>query len=388
MDEERPGQGRVGNSAAADRGEGAASEGRLAQGAALWDAFSVIDYRFFHLSPPKATYGLAIGIFVVILLAWPVLGTGQDAESETAGWRGGFAQPVPVIPEIGLWADAMSELGYGARPGLLLWWGLEPGNGDVGADAVDWAKYTFRVRVEILDEDGDRVAKGEELIDPLHKDDLAARGGFPTSEHLVIDRPGKYRARLEAYPLMTAEEAGLDSVPRGMVEVDVVVAERSLSNDARWLISDLLFLDTLENWLPGSHSERTWYEWVIYPNVPRSYAADSSGALVAFEIERGEELVDRCNRRNCRVVISVLDGSGGIIEHVMRQVPKEGSVSAYVVPIQTVGLEPGNYLAQVEVFEGGDKIVSVSRPFGIRKSELTEVVQEEDAPTPASVTGP
>jgi hypothetical protein len=335
---------------------------------------------FSNFSPRKCSCQWAIGFFAVVLLVWPGVVSGQQAESGAGGWRGGFAEPVAVIPEIGLWADAMSELGYGARPGLLVWWGLEPGTAVSAAGGVDWSKYTFRVRVEILDEDGDRVAKSEELIDPLEKNDVAASGGFPTAEHLVIDRPGKYRARLEAYPLMAAEDAGLDSVPRGVVEIDVLVADRSRANGADWLMSDLLFLDTLESWLPGSHSKRTWYEWVIYPNVPRSYAPDSSGALVAFEIDRGDELVARCTRRNCRVVISVLDEVGGIIEHVMRQVPKEESVGAYVVPIQTIDLEPGRYYAQVEVFEAGNRILGVSRQFEIRERELAAAEDKESTP--------
>jgi hypothetical protein len=312
---------------------------------------------------------LVLGVLLAALVMWPGMAPADEADSTAAGWRGGFGQPVSVIPEIGLWADALSELGYGARPGLLVWWGFGPVSGDSEAAgaALDWSKYTFRIRVEILDAIGKRVAKAEELIDPLERVDLTARGGFPTADHLVIDKPGEYRARLEAYPLIDAEEAGLDSVPRGIAEVDVRIARRSRTDGDDWLISDLLFLDAIENWLPGSHSERTWYEWVVYPNVPRSFLPDSSGAMVAFEIERGDELVPRCVLRSCRVVISVLDAEGGIVQQAMRQVPDEGSVSAYVVPFQTIDLEPGSYDAQVEVYEAGNRILTVSRSFGVRE---------------------
>lgn len=352
----------------------------------MWDAFFVIDSRFVHLSPPQRSSWPVLGVFALALLLWPGGAAGQGADSSAVGWRGGFVEPVAVIAEIGLWADAMSELGYGARPGLLVWWGLEPETVAAGSPlgGVDWRKYTFRIRVEVFSQDGRRVAKAEELIDPLEKTDIAPRGGFPTAEHLVIDTPGKYRARLEAYPLMEAAEAGLDSVPRGVVETDVIVAERALGNSADWLISDLLFLDSIEDWVPGSHSERTWYEWVIYPNVARVFSPDSSGALVAFEIERGDEIVPRCVRSHCRVVITVIDDNGGIVEQAMRQVPEATSVSAYVVPIRTVGLEPGRYHTRVEIFEAGDRIFSVSRPFEIREGAM---VGNDDPPAPAEGSG-
>jgi hypothetical protein len=344
----------------------------------VWDAFFVKDIK---LPPPKPVNHLAMGILAAALLAaCPWSAWAAPADTAETGWRGGFSQPVPVIPEIGLWADAMTELGYGTRAGLLVWWGLDPSTAVEGSAAaeVDWSQITFRVRVEVFDLEGNRVEKSEKLIDPPESDEFSSRGGFPAAEHVVMDLPGRYRARIEAYPLISAEEVGLDSVPRGVVEVDAKVAERSISGGPEWLISDLMFLDALEDWVPGSPSERTWYEWIIFPSVPRSFVPDSAGAYVAFEIERGEELVPLCARRHCRVVISILDEHGGIVQQALRQVPEAASVSAYVVPFETINMHPGRYHARVEVFEGGSQILSVSRAFATHEGKEMPAREDED----------
>jgi hypothetical protein len=317
---------------------------------------------------------------VALAVAWSAPASAEVADSADASWHGGFDEAVPVISEIGLWADALTELGYGERAGLLVWWGLDTATATAGSAAagVDWSKVTFRVRMELLDQEGERVAASQLLVDPLGDDEGLARGGFPVATHLFVKYPGRYLARLEAYPLISPAEAGLDSVPRGLVEVEALVAAGSATG-AEWQISDLLFVSSLEDWVTGSPADRTWYEWVLYPNVPRNFAPDSSGAFLAFEIERGEELVPSCSRRHCRVVISILDDGGGIVQQALREVPEPASVTAYVVPFETIGVEAGRYHAQVEVFEGGTRLLSVSRSFAMRQGADTDRGDENQA---------
>ena len=349
------------------RGQG--THRTLAPGGGLWDAFFVRRRtRFLGRRAPIAAGSLGSAILLSLCAAtgW-TQGSEPDPERAAVREEGGFREPVRVIPEIGLWADGLTELGYAERPGLLLWWGLEePAEGAASRlSEIDWSRIAFRVRIEIFNENGSVVAREQKIIEPFRDDEFRASGGFPYPMHILMAQPGTYRTTLEAYPLIDAESAGLDSVPRGFVELEAIVAER-LDTSPEWQVSDLLFLDSHDKWTAGGSAERTWYEWFILPNVARSFAPDSLGAFVAFEIQRGEELVPRCRQNNCRVLISVYDGDGGLHLQTLRSVPDPNKVSAYVVPIETIDLESGPYRAEVHIFEGSERILGVSRGFEIR----------------------
>jgi hypothetical protein len=224
------------------------------------------------------------------------------------------------------------------------------------------------VRAELFNAEGRRVKSEERIVDPPHLEDGLPRGGFPITLRLLLRESGTYRARLEAYPLVAAEEAGLDSVPRRVIEAEAVL-EKHAPTGADWQVSDLLLLRGFQPWRAGSAPERTWHEWVLDPAVSRRISPDSAGSYLAFEVQRGEEPVPHCLRTNCRVTITIYDAAGGLSLQTLRPVPKPFSVSAYLVPIETMALPPGEYEARVEVFEANEKLAAQARRFLVREPE-------------------
>ncbi len=299
---------------------------------------------------------------------------------------GGFLEPVAVLPEVGLWADAFTELGYGRDPGIVVVWGLDPrtATGSGRISEIAWSDIAFRIRVELFHADGRRVTAEDRIVDRPHMVDGVLQGGFPATLHHTLREPGAYRARLEAYALMDASAAGLDSVPRRAVEVETVLEGESPTGDD-WRVSDLLLLRDLQTWRPGASRDRSWYEWLLDPAVSRQVDADSAGAFLAFEIQRGQELVPRCRRTNCRVAVTIYDGEGGLMEQTLRAVPQPFSVSAYVVPIQTASLEPGEYEARVEVYEANQLLAWQARRFRVRPPAG---VESGEAAAPEGPTNP
>lgn len=279
----------------------------------------------------------------------------------------GFVDPVPLIPEIGLWVDGSARIGFAKKSGLMLWWDLEApaiGSGTAGgAPRFDWRRVTFRIRAEAFRDDGKRMADDEALVEPQHSDGASERGGFPTPLDLVL-APGEYRIHLEGYPLIAARSAGLDSVPRGVADVEVTVPEMNVGSHG-WRLSDVLFLDALRKWEPGAAPERTWSDRVIHPSASRVFAADTLTAYLAFEVLRSAEAVPRCGPGRCRVLITMRDAQDGVVQQEVRPVPEAGSVQPYVIAFRPVDLTPGSYTVEVEVFEAAELQVSVRRRFRI-----------------------
>lgn len=283
---------------------------------------------------------------------------------------GGFAEPIAVLPEVGLYADGFTELGYGRAPGLVILWGIDSlaATGSGAARNFDWTKVPYRVRVELFNAKGKRVEKEELIVDPPRLEDGIARGGFPTTVRMLLRKGGVYRARLEAYPLIDPAAAGLDSVPRRVVEVEAELDIYEPTGGGEWRASDLLIVRQLLPWRPGSAPERTWNEWVLNPAVSRRVETDSAGCYLAFEVQRDRVTVPQCQRTNCRVAITVYSADGGVALQVVRPVPDPFSVSAYIVPLQTASLDEGEYEARVEVFEADKTLAAQARRFWVRRA--------------------
>jgi hypothetical protein len=286
------------------------------------------------------------------------------ADSAAGGELGG---PVLVLPEVGLWVDALAQLGLAKRTGLVLWWGLGPAAETRGAGGrvLDWRRVTFRIRAEAFDERGKRADSEEALVEPLRNDGSEERGGFPTPLHLSL-KAGRYHIHLEGYPLIPAQAAGLDSLPRGRAELDAVVPEMSGSSSG-WRTSDILFFNSARKWEPGGSPQRSWYDWIVFPNASREFRADSASAYLGFEVLRSREVVPRCGPGACRVAILFLDAHGGVFQQELRPVPEAGSVSAYLIPFATDTLAAGPYTAEVQILEGPDLVASTSRQFRVTR---------------------
>ena len=273
-----------------------------------------------------------------------------------------------MLPETGLWADGFTELGYGRDPGLVIFWGLDPqtvartGN----REPFDWSLVSYRTRVEVFNSKGKSVSSEERIVDPPKIEDGLLTGGFPAAVHVLLRKAGDYRVRLEAYPLIEPSAAGLDTLPHRTVEATAHLTHVA-PEQSSWQISDLFVVHDMSAWTPGTPRDRTWYEWSLDPAVSRAVTADSNGSYLAFEVQRGRELVPQCQATNCRVVVSVTDEAGGLALQTLRPVPAAFSVSAYVVPIETVALGPGDYVASVEVFEGGESRARERRAFRVRR---------------------
>ena len=303
-------------------------------------------------------------------------GTAPDSADQARG----FEHPINIIPQIGLWVDGVVELGFTKKTGLILWWSLEknraPGDSSGAAGAapdssrlgreasrIDWSRVTFRIRADVYNTKGKRVEREEALIDPLQVGPEGEDGGFPAPLRVPL-RAGDYRVHLEAYPLISASAAGLDSVPRGTAESTAHVIEIS-HRVLGWNISDPLFLDSVRRWEPGSPDERTWYDWVVRPNPSRTLSAQSKTGQLAFEVVRSYETVPRCGANTCRVVVTVNDAQGGIVLQELRPVPEPATASAYLVPLDASGLAPGRYSVTIEVFEAMQRQASIRREFSI-----------------------
>ena len=286
-------------------------------------------------------------------------GTFPDSLTETRG----FEAPVALIPEVGLWVDGTAELGFAKKTGLVLWWNMEKAASAPQASRVDWSRVTFRIRAEAWDARGRRVDREEKLVGPLRLELQAEKDGFPMPLRLAL-KPGKYRIRLEAYPLISAQAAGLDSVPHGRAEAIANVPD--LSHRSRgWSIGDPLFLDSIRRWEPGAPDERTWYEWVVRPNPSRTLSGHGTSGQLAFEVVRSDEPVPRCGSNTCRVVITVRDSAQGIVLQELRPVPAPATVSAYLVPIDASALSPGHYSVTIEVFEASEREAAIRREFSV-----------------------
>jgi len=288
-----------------------------------------------------------------------VAGTYPDSLTETRG----FDAPVEILPEIGLWVDGTAELGFAKKTGLVLWWNMEKPASAATPARVDWSRVTFRIRAEAWDARGKRVDREERLVGPLRMDLQSESGGFPMPLRLQL-KPGQYRIRLEAYPLISASAAGLDSVPHGRAEAIARVPD--LSHQSRgWSIGDPLFLDAIRHWEPGAPNERTWYEWIVRPNPSRTLSSRGTSGQLAFEVVRSEEPIPRCGTNTCRVVITVRDSVQGIVLQELRPVPAPATVSAYLVPLDASGLSPGRYSVTIEVFEASVREAAIRRDFSV-----------------------
>jgi hypothetical protein len=310
----------------------------------------------FVLTSPAA---LPAGARAAAAVDSPAPGTSPDSASD----RQGFEEPANLIPEMGLWADGIAELGYAKKTGLVIWWNLEKERA-TGHDAhLDWSRVTFRIRAEVYDSTGKQVGKEEKLIDPLQTGPEGESGGFPAPLRIAL-KTGTYRVHLEAYPLISASAAGLDSVPRGMADVKAFLPELS-HRRVGWSIGDPLFLESVKKWEPGSSEDRTWYEWVIHPNPSRTLSAHGTTGHLAFEVVRSFETVPRCGGNTCRVVITVNDAQGGIVLQELRPVPDPATSSAYLVPLDASGLAPGRYSVTIEIFDATDREAAIRREFSI-----------------------
>jgi hypothetical protein len=271
---------------------------------------------------------------------------------------------VAIIPEIGLWVDGTAELGFAKKTGLVLWWNMEKTPGVASAPSrVDWSRVTFRIRAEAWDARGKRVDREERLVGPLRIEQGAEHGGFPLPLRLAL-KPGTYRIRLEAYPLISAEAAGLDSVPHGRAEAIANIPDFS-HRTRGWNIGDPLFLDSIRRWEPGAPDDRNWYEWIVRPNPSRTLSGHGSSGQLAFEVVRSEEAVPRCGTNTCRVVITVRDSAQGIVFQELRPVPAPATVSAYLVPLNATGLTPGRYTVTIEIFEAAEREAAIRREFSV-----------------------
>ena len=289
----------------------------------------------------------------------PAPGTSPNSASDAQG----FEQPVALIPEMGLWADAIAELGGTKKAGLVVWWNLEKERATAHDSRIDWSRVTFRIRAVAYDSTGKVRDKDEKLVDPLQSGPEGERGGFPARLRLQL-KAGTYRVHLEAYPLISAKDAGLDSVPRGMADARAFVPELS-HRRMGWSIGDPLFLESSKKWEPGSEDDRIWYDWIIRPNPSRTLSTHGKTGQLAFEVVRSFEAVPRCGANTCRVVITVNDAQGGIVLQELRPVPDPATSSAYLVPVDASGLAPGRYSVTIEIFEAKERQAAIRREFSI-----------------------
>ncbi|HEV8480603.1 MAG TPA: hypothetical protein VGR66_07380 [Candidatus Eisenbacteria bacterium] len=320
----------------------------------VWDrAFSIL-----------IVFALAIVTAVVRASAAPDIessapGTSPDSASDTQG----FEHPVAIIPEMGLWVDGIAELGYAKKTGLVLWWNLEKERVTAHNSRVDWSRVSFRVRASVYDTTGKQVEKEERLVDPLQTGLEGEHGGFPAPIRIPL-KAGVYRVHLEAYPLISASAAGLDSVPRGVADATAIIPELS-HRRVGWSIGDPLFLESAKKWEPGSSDDRTWYDWTVHPNPSRTLSTHGKTGQLAFEVVRSFESVPRCGANTCRVVITVNDAAGGIVLQELRPVPEPATSSAYLVPLDASGLTPGRYSVTIEIFEAKEREAAIRREFSI-----------------------
>ena len=314
-----------------------------------------------------ASITLSLGLSLVVL--------------PTLAAAGGFDEPVLVLPETGLWADGFTDLAYGRGPGLAILWGLDSATvvRPPGAPEFDWSKVPYQTIVQVFAPDGKRIMDEQKVVDPPHREDGMVVGGFPLIVRSVIRTEGVYRVRLEAYPLMDPAVVGLDSVPRHTVETSATVA-RVRPEQTEWEISDILILRDMQPWRAGVSPHRTWYDWSFDPSPSRVVEVDSSGAFLAFELQRAREVVPRCQLTNCRVAITVYDDEGGLALQTLRPVPDPDEVSAYVVPIETMALAPGEYQASVDVYEAGEVLTSERRRFRVRESRAANATPTASEP--------
>jgi len=329
----------------------------------VWKAFVVPSSRWSSLllsSIFASALALATGVHAGAASDdSPAPGTSPDSASDNQG----FEQPVNLIPQLGLWVDAIAELGFAKKTGLVLWWNLEKERAAGPTASVDWSRVTFRIRAQVYDTTGKQVAKEEKLVDPLQSGLEGESGGFPAPLHIPL-KVGTYRVHLEAYPLISASAAGLDSVPRGEANAIAVVPEISHRHFG-WSIGDPLFLESVKKWEPGSSDDRTWYEWVVRPNPSRTLSTRGKSGQLAFEVVRSYEAVPRCQGNTCRVVITVNDAQGGIVLQELRPVPDPATSSAYLVPLDASGLTPGRYSVTIEIFDAKDREAAIRREFSI-----------------------
>jgi hypothetical protein len=291
----------------------------------------------------------------------PAPGTSPNSASSAQG----FEQPVDLIPQLGMWVDAIAELGGTKKAGLVVWWNLDKARaaGDSSAARIDWSRVTFRIRAVAYDSTGKKRDEDEKLVDPLQSGPEGERGGFPARLQLQL-KGGIYRVHLEAYPLISAKDAGLDSVPHGTADAMANVPELS-HRRMGWSIGDPLFLESSKKWEPGSSDDRTWYDWIIHPNPSRTFSTQGKTNQLAFEVVRSFEPVPRCGANTCRVVITVNDAQGGIVLQELRPVPDPATSSAYLVPIDASGLTPGRYSVTIEIFEANERQAAIRREFSI-----------------------
>jgi hypothetical protein len=234
-----------------------------------------------------------------------------------------------------------------------------------GTRDIDWRRVSFRVRADIGTRDGRSVAQREALVEPLRPEALES-GGFPMAMHVPL-APGEYRIRLEAYPLISARDAGLDSLPRGIALVDARVPQAAAGEEG-WRLGDVHVFRGVRRWEPGAPPERTWYEWIVAPSVSRTVAADTARAYLAFELSRDVDVVPRCGNNSCRIVVTVRDLEGAVRLQDLRPVPASGAVSAYLIPIEPGQLAPGDYEVLVEIFDGREAQTALSRTFRVGPS--------------------
>ena len=337
---------------------------RLAPSEAVWKAFLVPSRMWDRASSFLVVFALTTLTAAVPGSAAPEIessapGTSPDSASDTQG----FEQPVAIIPEMGLWVDGIAELGYAKKTGLVLWWNLEKARATGKDTRVDWSRVSFRIRAAVYDTTGKQIEKEERLVDPLETSLEGEHGGFPAPIRIPL-KAGTYRVRLEAYPLISASAAGLDSVPRGLAEATAVIPELS-HRRVGWSIGDPLFLESARKWEPGSSDDRTWYEWIVHPNPSRTLSIHGKTGQLAFEVVRSFETVPRCGANTCRVVITVNDAQGGIVLQELRPVPEPATSSAYLVPLDTSGLTPGRYSVTIEIFEAKEREAAIRREFSI-----------------------
>lgn len=339
----------------------------------------------FVIVPRKpATWRTRFGL-AAFLVSWlvashlPARGQSSSPDPEVDRAAGGFEHPILLIPEIGLWVDGVAELGFAKKTGLVIWWGLGRGAAQAGQDTlggtgmesasmptpgrVDWQRVAFRIRAEVWNDKGKRVARKQDIVDPLQRDAYAEGGGFPAPLRMSL-KSGTYRVKLEAYPLISAAALGTERVPRGEAEAVAVVPQITYASKG-WRLGDLLFLRSVRRWGPGAPPERTWYEWVVDPSAPRAFGSGSREGYVAFEVLRSEEPVPRCGGNSCRIVITITDTTGAVRQQDLRPVPTPASVSAYLVPIRPDELNAGVYHARVEVYDRGELQAAVSRQFWV-----------------------
>ena len=286
-------------------------------------------------------------------------GTSPDSASDTQG----FEHPVAIIPEMGLWVDGIAELGYAKKTGLVLWWNLEKERATGHDPRVDWSRVSFRIRAAVYDTTGKQIEKEEKIVDPLQTGLEGERGGFPAPIRIPL-KAGNYRVHLEAYPLISASAAALDSVPHGSADATAIIPELS-HRHLGWSIGDPLFLESAKKWEPGSEDDRAWYDWIVHPNPSRTLSTRGKTGQLAFEVVRSFETVPRCGANTCRVVITVNDASGGIVLQELRPVPEPATSSAYLVPLDASGLAPGRYSVTIEIFEAREREAAIRREFSI-----------------------